>query len=79
MTDSHIEAIIGSPPERDELVVQLFALNGGQWAEIFRKHGTYLIELYGFEDGPVTFGVDEFISAIQRSLVELKQRLEGEG
>ena len=31
MSDKMIEAILASPPERDELVVQLFLKDGGQW------------------------------------------------
>jgi hypothetical protein len=33
MTESMIEAMIASPPDRDELVVQLFVKDAGQWGE----------------------------------------------
>jgi hypothetical protein len=34
-----IEAILGSPPEKEGLVVQLFITGGGQWGEIDRESG----------------------------------------
>ena len=51
MNDKMIEAIVASPPERDELVVQLFLKDGGQWGEIFREEGRWWIELYQRSDG----------------------------
>lgn len=71
MNVMQIEAIIGSPPERDELVVQLFAKDGGQWAEAYREQGVYMVELY-VAGSPMRFRLDEMISALGRSLDELR-------
>lgn len=78
MDDLEIEAILASPPERDELVVQLFVKNGGQFAEIYREETDYWIELYLTETRILKFRVDVITSAITRSKQALIQRLEGE-
>jgi hypothetical protein len=72
-----IEAILGSPPNRDELVVQLFLKDGGQWGEIYREHGRWLLELYPQHDGqPWRLDLEEARKVIDLSLHELKTRLE---
>ncbi len=77
MNANQIEAILGSPPERDELVIQLFVRNGGQWAEIYREGDVYWIDLYGSGGvTPLRFRVDEVINALTRSVNELRKRLE---
>jgi arsenate reductase-like glutaredoxin family protein len=75
MTGVKIEAIVASPPERDELVVQLFTKDGGQWAEIFRDQDTYWIEFYGMGQDPMKFRLEEMIDALSRSFNELRERL----
>lgn len=78
MEDTRIEAMIASPPGRDELVVQLFAKPGGQWAEIYRDGGEYFIDLYTLGSPPMRYNVDSLIQALSRSKTELKDRLEAE-
>jgi hypothetical protein len=46
MSERTLEAIVASPPERDDLVVQLFIKDGGQWGEVFSEGDSYIIELY---------------------------------
>ena len=77
MNDKMIEAIVASPPERDELVVQLFLKDGGQWGEIFREEGRWWIELYQRSDGqPWRLGLNEVREVLELSLHELMRRLE---
>jgi hypothetical protein len=77
MSDKQIEAILASPPEREDLVVQLFLKDGGQWGEIFRKNGDFLIELYPQPDGhPWRFDANEVRRVIDLSVNELKNRLQ---
>jgi hypothetical protein len=76
MEESQIEAMIASPPERDELVVQLFSKLGGQWGEIFREKDIYLIDLYFAGSEPLRLNLDSVIQALSRSKLELMARLE---
>lgn len=78
MTGMQIEAMLASPPERDELVVQLFTKDGGQWAEIYREHDVYWIDLYKPGPTPLKFKLDELIDSLNRSSSELRDRL-GDG
>lgn len=73
-----IEALIGSPPEREELVVQLFFKHGGQWGEIFRDEGVYKMVLFSSNTSEENQILDceEFIEAISKGLAELKFRLD---
>lgn len=76
MKNKLIEAMVASPPERDELVVQLFLRDGGQWGEIYRQGGAWWIELYQQSDGrPWRLKVEEVIEVLSLSLQELRQRL----
>ena len=70
-----IEAILASPPEHDELVVQLFIRNGGQWGEIVRNGDSYMIEI--FANVSLRLDADELAISIRRAIDELKARLEG--
>lgn len=77
MNEKMIEALVASPPERDELVVQLFLKDGGQWGEIFREDSRWWIELYQQPDGQSwRLDADEVLKVIDLSLQELKSRLE---
>jgi hypothetical protein len=62
-----IEAMLASPPERDQLVVQLFVKDGGQWGEIHRDRGVFLIDLFVSDGPPIQFRVDDVIEALSRS------------
>ena len=75
MNGAQIEAMLASPPERDELVIQLFTKDGGQWAEIFRQQEAYWIELYGMGSGPLRFKLEDMIDALTGSFGELRERL----
>lgn len=76
MSESQIEAILGSPPERVEVVVQLFSRDGGQWGEVYREENDYWIDLYLSEASPLRFRVDAVIDALANSKKELRDRLE---
>jgi len=78
MSEKTIEAMIASPPERDELVVQLFEKDGGQWGEVFREAGRWWIELYPRQDGqPWRLDLEELRTVMDISLKELRSRLGG--
>lgn len=72
-----IEVMLASPPERDELVAQLFHTNGGQWGEIYRENGTYKMEFFTPPGEPLSLQCDECVDAIGRALSELRARLDG--
>lgn len=71
-----LEAIVGSPPYRDELVVQLFFRDGGQWGEMFRVDGRLVVEVY-HQDSAVAlqFDVDELVHVLDLARSELHARL----
>ena len=76
MSERTIEAIIASPPEREELVIQLFVKGGGQWGEVFKEGGHWWLELYQAADGkPWRLDLDEARKVMDLSLEELKNRL----
>lgn len=77
MSEKTIEAIVASPPERDELVVQLFVKDDGQWGEIFREGGRWWLELYPRTDGQLwRLNLEEARTVINLSFEELRRRLE---
>jgi hypothetical protein len=76
MTDTKIEGILASPPDREELVVQLFLREGGQWGEVFREGGEYWIDIYRSEhEPPVRLPVGEMVTALTKSVEQLRERL----
>jgi hypothetical protein len=75
-SDSPIEAILASPPERDELVVQLFFRGGDQWGELYRDNGVYRLDVLSRQPA-TTFNASELLTALARALDELRSRLEG--
>lgn len=79
MAERTIEAMLVSPPERNELVVHLFHVDGGQWGEVFRDGGRYWIELFsGSNQNMLRFPAQEMINALTNSVNQLRTRLEGE-
>jgi hypothetical protein len=69
-----IEAQLGSPPEKERLAVQLFAVDSGpQWAEIDFEEGRCVLEIFcrGSAE-PQRFPLDEVLQVFQSA----KQRLE---
>jgi hypothetical protein len=71
-----LEAMVASPPERDDLVVQLFVKGLGQWGEIIFDKGKFIIELYQKEDGePWKLDLEEVQHVIQIGKEELKRRI----
>jgi hypothetical protein len=76
MNEKMIEAIVASPPDRDELVVQLFSKSNGQWGEVYQQDGIWWIDMYQQSSGqPWQFKVEEVISVLSLSLAELQKRL----
>ena len=74
MPEKIIEAMLASPPDREELVVELFLRGGGQWAEIYRENCEYWIDIYRSEhEPPLRFAVSEMVSALTRSVEELRE------
>lgn len=71
-----IEVILASPPERNELVAQLFHTGGGQWGELFRENGAYRLELYAGSPRHIQLDCEECLAAIQAAIRELRTRLE---
>lgn len=76
MKADEIEAMVASPPERDDLVVQLFARDGGQWGEIYRDGTSYWIDLFGPQNPPLRLDVQKLIESLVGSLKELRDRLD---
>jgi len=77
MAEKLIEAVLASPPDRDELVVQLFLRNGGQWGELYRMDGDYWIEIYRSErEPPMKVTVNELVLALTKAVGELHKRLQ---
>jgi hypothetical protein len=77
MNEKMIEAIVASPPDRDDLVVQLFSKESGQWGEMYQQDGIWWIDMYQQENGqPWRFRVEEVISVLSLSLAELRRRTE---
>ena len=77
MTKKTLEAFIASPPERDELVIQLFVKDGGQWGEIFRQGSDYKLEIYSLPNGQAwLFEAAEVQNVIENGIKELRGRLE---
>jgi hypothetical protein len=70
---SKIEVMLASPPDRDELVAQLFATNEGQWGEVFRDEDQYVVEIYG-SASPWKFTLDELIQALEKARAGLDHR-----
>ena len=71
--DRTIDAILGSPPERDELIVQLFHRDGPLFGEIYREHGIYRIEFIDQSERPVLrLDADELVAVMQLSLRVLR-------
>ena len=76
MNQKTMEAIIASPPERDDLVVQLFLKEGGQWGEIFKEAGHWWLELYPAADREAwRLDLVEVQSLIELAFKELRHRL----
>ena len=79
MSEKTIEAMLASPPDRDELVVQLFKRDEYQWGEVFRQDGEYWIDLYlrGHAE-PLRVTASEMVSALTDAAGALRQRLESD-
>ena len=77
MSEKTLEVMIASPPDRDEIVAQLFVKDGAQWGEIYREGGRWLLELYPTgDDEPWRLDAKEAHDVIALSLTELRSRLE---
>ena len=69
---SKIDAVFGSPPEREGLVVQLF-VEEGQWGEVTAESEKLMLELYPkHKGGAWVLDLDEVLKVLQIS----KQKLE---
>lgn len=69
-----IEAIVGSPPEKQKLVVQLFVKDGGQWGEIDQETGELEIEIYARPDGKTfRFRLEDLEKVIALAKERLRQ------
>jgi hypothetical protein len=69
-----LEAMLASPPDREELVVHLFFRDGGQFGEIYRDGESYWIDVYTDGGAALKFKADELLSVMSLSLAELRQR-----
>ncbi len=66
-----IEAILASPPDRDDLVVQLFVTDGGQFAEIFNDKGRLTMELFISSKSSIKVDCSQILRAIKIAEDEL--------
>jgi hypothetical protein len=77
MKQKTIEGWIISPPERDEVIVELLHRDGDGWGEIYRDKGLYVIKIFAPSGEPaVILDADELVIALQLSLKQLRDRLE---
>lgn len=73
MSNRTIDAIIGSPPEREELIVQLFHRDGPLIGEVYREQGGYWIQFLNAGEGSeLRLNADELLIVLQKSLSELR-------
>lgn len=72
-----IEVMLASPPERDEIVAQLFHTDGGQWGEIYREDSVFKLEIIKSPMESLHLDCEECLDAMQTAIAELKLRLEG--
>jgi hypothetical protein len=78
MSEMQTEAVIASPPppDRDEIVVQLFVKDCEQWGEMYRQNEEYWIDMYFCASAPVRLSVEDLIQALVRSRQKLREQLE---
>jgi hypothetical protein len=77
MKTKTLEAIVASPSERDDLVVQLFVKDGGQWGEIIYDEKKLKLELYTQESGdPWILDLEEVENLFILAKEELHKRLD---
>ena len=78
MAEKTVEAWLSSPPDRDELVVELFAVDGPGFAEILRHDDRYWIDIYNGTGGsPLRFDALELSEVIASTTATLKKSCEG--
>jgi hypothetical protein len=71
-----IEAILASPPDHDELVVQFFHRDGAQFGELFR-HGEHLVlEVFAPPGDALRLDAREFAEVLSGALATLTARLQ---
>jgi hypothetical protein len=68
-----LEAMIASPPERENVVVQYFCESAGQWAELYVRDGKPVLEVYSGGQ-TYTFDASEVIAKLKRGCEELAAR-----
>jgi hypothetical protein len=67
-----IDAILGSPPDRDGLTVEFYHHNGDQFAELLRRVGRLILEVFSLPGSPaVSIDAQEFAEALSRAMTEL--------
>lgn len=70
---SKIEAILGSPPERERLEVHLF-VEEGQWGEVNAESEKLMLEIYPKRnDGVWILELHDVLAALQRSKAKLEE------
>jgi hypothetical protein len=73
MTNPNITITIADPPDREELVAELW-VGDHQLAELSREGGIELLEIYPWQAGPYwVLDYEEFLEALQ----EARRRLTG--
>jgi hypothetical protein len=76
MRTKTLEAVVASPPEKDDLVVQIFVKDGGQWGEIIYDKKGFKLELYAQSSGdPWILDLDEVEEVFALAREELRKRL----
>ena len=76
MNTKTLEAIVASPPEREELVIQFFIKDADQWGELVRDNDRYVLEVYPSANGsPWKLDLAELQYVLQLGKEELSNRL----
>lgn len=77
MRTKTLEAVVASPPEKDDLVVQIFVKDGEQWGEIVYDKKGFKLELYAQASGdPWILDLDEVEEVFALAREELRKRLD---
>ena len=73
MPEKTVEAWLESPPERDDLVIELYVIGGNGFAQIFRENDRYWIDINTVPGtAPIRFDATELAEVITSATKTLK-------
>jgi hypothetical protein len=65
MSQKKLEAWLCSPPEREDMVVQLFFVEGAQWGEVREESQTLQLEIFASKsEKPMLFDLEELLNVL---------------